>query len=112
MRAAWAAFFERYDVLLCPVLPTAAILHDHSEPMSARSLQINGVPRPYLEQTSWAGLTGMAWLPASVAPIGLTATGLPIGVQIVGPWLEDYTPIAFAGHLAALTGGFKPPPGY
>ena len=112
MRASWTAFFEQYDVLLCPVLPTAAILHDHSEPMSARTLQVNGIPRPYLEQTSWAGLTGMAWLPATAAPIGRTASGLPIGVQIVGPWLEDYTPIAFAGHLAALTGGFTPPPGY
>ena len=112
MRAAWTTFFEKFDVLLCPVLPTAAILHDHSEPMSARSIQVNGTSRPYLEQTYWAGLTGMAWLPATVAPIGLTAAGLPIGVQIVGPWLEDFTPIAFAGHLAALTGGFRPPPGY
>jgi amidase len=51
-------------------------------------------------------------LPATVAPIGRTAQGLPVGIQIMGPFLEDATPISIAGLLADLLGGFEPPPGY
>lgn len=54
----------------------------------------------------------MAYLPSTVAPIGLAANGLPVGVQIVGPYLEDYTTIDFAGRLADVIGGYQPPPGY
>jgi len=112
LRAAWESFFCDYDVLLCPVAPTAALLHDQSEPVAARLMQVNGTPRPYLDQIMWPGVIGMAYLPSTVAPVGKTAAGLPVGIQIVGPYLEDRTPIAFAGHLAALIGGFEAPPGY
>jgi amidase len=37
---------------------------------------------------------------------------LPIGAQIVGPYLEDRTTVAFAGLLERAFGGFVPPPGY
>jgi amidase len=50
--------------------------------------------------------------PATVVPVGKTAAGLPVGIQILGPYLEDATPIRFAGLLAGETGGFTPPPGY
>ncbi len=111
-RAAWAEFFRDYDVLLCPITPTAAIPHDHSEPINARTILVNGAPRPYLDQIAWAGIIGMAYLPATVAPVGRTRDGLPIGIQIVGPYLEDRTPIDFAGRLAEVIGGFESPPGY
>lgn len=52
-------------------------------------------------------MTGFA---ATVAPIDRSADGLPIGVQIVGGYLEDRTTIAFAGLLEAEFGGFTPPP--
>jgi amidase len=52
----------------------------------------------------------MAHLPATVAPAGRTAEGLPVGVQIVGPYLEDRTPIEFARRLADVIGGYAPPP--
>jgi len=112
MRAQWANFFRDYDVLLCPVTPTAANLHDHSEPFLARTITVNGQPRSYLDQIAWAGVIGMVSLPASVAPVGRTAAGLPIGLQIVGPYLEDRTPIDFARRLAEVAGGFDCPPGY
>jgi amidase len=53
----------------------------------------------------------VAHLPASVAPIGRTRGGLPVGIQIVAPYLEDHTAIAFAAHLESLLGGFEPPAG-
>ena len=49
-------------------------------------------------------------LPATVVPIQRSETGLPIGVQIVGPHLEDRTTIAFAQLLEREFGGFVPPP--
>ena len=43
-------------------------------------------------------------------PIGRTDAGLPIGVQIIGNYLEDRTTIAFAGLIEREFGGFTPPP--
>jgi amidase len=111
-RVRWAEFFCTYDVLLCPVVPTVAIPHNQSEPQFARTIRVNGQERPYLDLIAWAGLIGMVYLPATVAPVGQTAQGLPVGVQIVGPYLEDHTPIDFARRLADVVGGYEIPPGY
>jgi len=36
---------------------------------------------------------------------------LPVGIQIVGPYLEDATSIDVAARLADVVGGFRPTPG-
>jgi Asp-tRNA(Asn)/Glu-tRNA(Gln) amidotransferase A subunit family amidase len=53
----WAEFFEDFDVLLCPVMPTAAFEHDHdmSGGGANRRLTINGQRTPYFESVRWAG---------------------------------------------------------
>ena len=112
MRAAWADFFRDYDVLLCPAHWLPAFPHDQSPDFLGRRQNVNGAERPYLEGLAWAGLIGMSYLPGTCAPVGRTAAGLPVGMQIVGPYLGDLGTIAFAGHLADLVGGFTPPPGY
>lgn len=109
-RAAWAAFFGDHDVLLTPITPVPAIPHDHDDPMPARTIEINGEQRSYLDLFSWIAPATSALLPATAAPAGLTPAGLPVGVQIVGPHLEDHTTIAFAAALADLVGGFTAPP--
>ncbi|HVP03746.1 MAG TPA: amidase [Solirubrobacteraceae bacterium] len=109
-RAAWADFFERYDVLLMPVTVVPAIPHDHSDPIPARTITVNAEERSYLDLFGWIAPASAALLPATAAPAGATAGGLPVGVQIVGPFLEDRTPIAFARALAEVAGGFVPPP--
>ncbi len=111
LRAAWTAFFADYDVLLCPVMPTTAITHDHS-PIPKRSVTVNGAPFPYLDQVFWAGLITAPWLPATAAPAGVAADGLPVGIQIAGPYLEDRTTTAFARAMADVVGGFQAPPAY
>ena len=111
IRVKWAEFFQSFDVLLMPVTPVTALQHDHS-PRLDRTIQVNGVSRSYFDQLAWVGQATMAYLPSTVAPIGLAANGLPVGVQIVGPYLEDYTTIDFAGRLADVIGGYQPPPGY
>jgi amidase len=45
-------------------------------------------------------------------PIGHSPTGLPLGIQIIGPHLEDRTTIAFAECIEEEFGNFVPPPGY
>lgn len=111
---AWAAFFERYDVLLCPASPVAAIAHNHhfGGAIIFRAMRGGGRRRPYVDQMTWAGMVGQSYLPATVAPVGTTPDGLPVGVQIVGPYLEDRTTIDFARRLGGVIGGFKQAPGY
>ena len=109
-RAAWAAFFRDYDVLLAPITPVPAIPHDHSDPMQARLIDVDGEARSYLDLLSWIAPATAALLPATAAPAGCTRAGLPVGVQIIGPYLEDRTTIAFARALEGLSGGFLAPP--
>jgi amidase len=109
MRKKWLHFFERYDAVLMPVSPVPAIPHDHSQPMALRTIDVDGAARPYWEQIKWMGLTGVAYLPATVLPVGLTREGLPVGLQIAGPYLEDRTTLAIARGVERLLGGFTPP---
>ena len=111
LRWAWHDFFGRYDLMLMPITATAAFPHDHSEPAPARTMTVNGKPVPYFAQLFWAGLATASLLPSTVAPVGLTREGLPVGLQIVGPEMGDRSTIWLAGQLAPLIGGYTPPPG-
>jgi amidase len=51
---------------------------------------------PYNAQGFWQGIATVSYLPATVAPIGRTAEGLPISVQVIGPYLGDLTTIGLA----------------
>ncbi|MEY4730910.1 MAG: hypothetical protein RL020_2068 [Pseudomonadota bacterium] len=111
-RAEWDLFFREYDVLLCPVNPVCAFPHDHSDDLINRTITINGAPRPYWDQMAWISLATLAHLPATVAPTGLASNGLPVGIQIIGPHLEDHTTIEFARLMGEVTDGFVPPPNF
>ncbi|HZR79534.1 MAG TPA: amidase [Candidatus Binatia bacterium] len=112
MRAGLGAFFRDYDVLLMPGAGVPAIPHDPTDPMTSRTIDVGGVRRSYYDLFSWIALATLTFHPATMAPIGQTAAGLPVGLQIVGPYLEDRTPIDFARGLAGLVGGFRRPPGF
>jgi amidase len=45
-------------------------------------------------------------------PVGLSKDGLPIGIQAIGPYLEDRTTIRFADLITREIGGYQRPPGY
>src|SRR5438067_1577071 len=112
LRHAWHDSFKRFDVLVTPVAATAAFPHNRNPNRDERTVIVNGEPAPYAEQMFFAGLASLSYLPATAAPIGLTAEGLPVGLQIIGPEGEDPTTIEFARLLADEIGGFTPPPGY
>ncbi len=98
-RHAWAAVFDDVDAILAPPIGMAAFPHDDSD-YDSRSLILNGQPSPYGPQIAWPGIANYTGLPATCAPAGHTREGLPVGVQIIGPWLEDRTTIALAGMIA------------
>ena len=109
LRMEWQRFFEGVDVLLTPVVSTVAIQHDHTN-INSRTIVVNGEPRDYWDQTVWTGMASAFYLPATVIPIGVNDDGLPVGIQIMGPYLEDRTTIDFASKLSELIGGFESPP--
>ena len=111
LRWKWHAFFERFDVLIAPIMSTSAILHDH-RPFGDRTLTVNGEQQPYFSQVFWAGLASGANLPATVIPTGLDDQGLPIGVQLIGPEYGDLVTIGIAELLDRHGFSFSPPPGY
>ena len=108
----WAEFFKRYDVLIAPVAPTVAFPHDHKGTLLSRSFEVNGQQKPMLNNMTWTYMAVVSGLPATVAPVGLSDSGLPVGIQIIGARFEDRTTIAFARGLSELMGGFVAPPGY
>lgn len=111
LRQRWRALFREWDVVLCPAGSTPAFAHDSKSDINARQIEIDGKRYSYRDQSVWPGVATTPGLPATVAPIGLSPAGLPIGVQIVGPYLGDRTTIAFARLLEREFGGFVPPPG-
>ena len=112
MRRAWASFFRDYDVFLCPVAASPAQPHDHQGERWQRSITVNGKRVPATDQMFWAGISGFYLLPATAAPLGFAANGLPVGVQIVGPQYGDRTPIQVAKLLETAWQGFVPPQGW
>ncbi len=110
-RATWRAFFDEWDVLVCPTALDSAFEHQTGN-QNDRTLVIDGVEVPYLHNVvfpMWAIYTGQ---PATAFPAGLGPTGLPLGLQVIGPYLGDRTTMRFAGLLEHEWHGFQPPPGY
>jgi amidase len=107
----WRQFFREWDVVLCPVTPTAAFPHDNRDP-DARRISIDGEEVHYWLQSMWAGPATLTGQPSTAMPIGFSEDGLPIGMQIVGPYLEDRTTIGFAELVEREFGGFVAPRGF
>jgi amidase len=112
MRLAWAGFFGEYDLFLCPAAASPAPPHDQQGERWQRTITVNGSRVPTTDQMFWAGFTCAFYLPATVAPIGLSPEGLPIGVQIAGPQYGDLSTIRFAELIEREYRAFVPPPGY
>jgi amidase len=108
-RCLWREYFQTHDAFLLPNTFVPAFPHDHVEPREERWLQTSEGPQPYLNLPFWVSFATLAGLPATSAPVGFTPSGLPVGIQIIGPYLEDATPIDLAGRLADLIGGFRLP---
>jgi amidase len=111
-RQRWAEFFADVDVLLCPTIPVPPFRHVHSPdgPNWMHSTLADHGDRPYSDLIGWSALIGSAYLPVTVPPVGRTPEGLPVGVQVVAPYLHDRTALAFARCVSVVLGGYEPPP--
>jgi len=110
-RAMWRTFFQDWDIVLIPTDIVPAFPHTDA-PYQQRTLTINGETVPYSRQSAYPAIATLAGQPSTAFPVGMTKNGLPIGLQAMGPYLEDRTPIRFASLVTRELGGFHRPPGY
>ena len=82
---------------------------DGERGQAERQIGVNGEFRPYVELMAWISLATMTLYPATAAPVGRTPEGLPVGVQIVGPYLHDRTTLRLAAIISDLCGGCPRP---
>ncbi|HUB25664.1 MAG TPA: amidase family protein [Tepidisphaeraceae bacterium] len=108
-RAAWREFFTKYDILLTPMTLVPAFSHP-TVPPSRRRIRIDDRECGFDYLSFYPALATLAGQPATAFPAGFNKTGLPLGLQAIGPCLEDFTPLKFAERLAESFGGFQSPP--
>lgn len=110
-RLRWRAFFNDWDVVICPISATTAYNHDH-RPKHERVVAVDTARTSHYEHYFWVGLATVAYLPSTAFPCGLSRDGLPIGLQIIGPEYGDRTTIEVARLIAQELGGFQAPLGF
>jgi aspartyl-tRNA(Asn)/glutamyl-tRNA(Gln) amidotransferase subunit A len=98
LRDGFAEYFQRYDALLCPVTPVPAHEHDATE------FVINGQSVSSLHVMSATAPLSVTGLPGLSMRFGTSSEGLPIGVQLVAPWMAESTLL----HLASLLESVSP----
>ena len=95
---------ETYRVLICPVAAIPAFRH------AERTWEIEGTKVDYLDAMTYTHWFNILGNPAVVVPVGKSAGGLPIGVQIVGRPFEEEVVLAVAAQIEREVGGYVRPP--
>jgi Asp-tRNA(Asn)/Glu-tRNA(Gln) amidotransferase A subunit family amidase len=97
----WQSFFDQYDIILTPAITIS--------PRSWRELyptEIDGKPtRTYFHWLALAYAVTVVGHPALSLPVGLDRSGMPFGLQIVGPRGGDALVLRVAAELEALLAG-------
>jgi Asp-tRNA(Asn)/Glu-tRNA(Gln) amidotransferase A subunit family amidase len=91
-------------LLLAPVGAT------HAFPHEAHKLTVGEQSISTFRAFSYSQTFNVFDLPVAVIPVGRSAEGLPIGVQIIGGPYEEETVLAAAGVVEGALGGWQPPP--
>jgi amidase len=109
-KRAWEGVFASVDVIVAPACSTNAFPHDDGY-FYERTLPVGGGAMPYYRLSALPALASVAGLPSTVFPTGARApSGAPIGLQVIGGYLDDRTTLRFARLLEREFGGFQPPP--
>lgn len=104
LRGRLLAEMQRHRVLICPVCSIPAFRHGE------REWQVGGRKVAYLDVMSYTQWFNILGNPAAVVPVGQSAEGLPIGVQIVGRPFEEELVLTVAGAIERHRGPWRPPP--
>lgn len=104
LRIQLLARMEKFPVLLCPVCAIPAFRHGE------REWEIEGKKVNYLDVMSYTQWFNLLGNPAAVVPVGRSAEGLPIGVQVVGRPYEEEIVLAVAAEIEKRCGGWQKPP--
>jgi amidase len=110
-RVAWRRLFEDWDVVIAPQVVVPAPPHS-TVPSENRMIEVNGETVTARAMTYYSAVPILTGLPACTVPLGLSEDGLPIGIQAIGPYLEDRTAIRFTDLVTREMGGYQRPPGY
>lgn len=105
----WREYFKEVDAIIAPITLDSAFPHQ-SEPFHKRKLLIDNVERNYDENILYPSLAIFTGLPSTTIPAGLDDKGLPIGLQIIGPYLEDRTTLKLAELVEQGWHRFLAPP--
>ncbi len=74
-------FLDEYDVLACPTVGLEAGLVTQEYPGEIESTPIND----YIEWLRFSFLSTTTGLPSISIPVGFTQSGMPVGLQLIGP---------------------------
>ncbi len=107
-RQIFRAFFSEWDILVAPVTLRPAYPHT-TERWLDRTVEVDGVEYPYDLISAYPSLATLCGQPATNFPVGFNDEGLPLGLQAIGPYLEDRTTIQFVHLVEQEYGGFVPP---
>ncbi len=105
----WEKFFRKFDFLICPVAFGTAFKRcklGSRISFENKELIYSNYVWPYVACFNASGH------PAMNIPIGLGKNGLPLGIQIAGPYWSEPEMFHFAKQVASLTPGFIKPEGY
>jgi amidase len=101
------AFMDRYEFLVLPVNQVPPFSVDTPYPT-----QINGVQmETYIDWMKSCYFITMTGHPAISMPCGFTPEGLPVGVQIVGRYRDEFGVLQLANAFEQATGLWKRRPG-
>lgn len=105
----WERYFADHDLLICPMSYGPAFKRcpvGTPIPGDSGSMPYLNYAWPFVACFNATGHPGIN------IPLGLNEQGLPIGVQVVGPYWSEPDLIQFAKLVAGFTPGFVPPPGF
>ncbi|MEJ2358193.1 MAG: amidase [Deinococcales bacterium] len=105
--SAWEAFFDAWDVLICPVAATTATRHS----AVGAPVPVDGREVDYWDVNAHCFLFTYTGHPVVTMPYALDDGGLPLGYQLVGRRWSESGLLGIAKALESVTGSFRRPPG-
>jgi amidase len=84
-RAQVEALYSDVDLILTPSLGVVLPTWERIEQMERREIPVDPGLQRFISRFSFAGV------PTISLPAGVDASGLPLGVQLAGPWLSEAT---------------------